>query len=264
MNKKKSNPYVLITGASSGIGWDLADLFAQDHYNVVLVARREGKLKELSQKLEKQYGVDAIVLSADLRDKSAPGQIFKSMADAKISVEVLVNNAGLGTSGSFSEIEAEKDIELIEVNIIALTHLTKLFLPGMIKRGRGKILNVASTAAFQPGPLMSVYYASKAYVLFFSQALEREVKNTGVTVTTLCPGPTKTGFQKTAKIEKTFLGSFYLMDSASVAKAGYEGLMKGKSLVIPGLLNKLTVQSNRVFPRKWITQVAHIIQSKKS
>ena len=178
----------LITGASSGIGLDLARLFAKDGHDVVLVARSEGKLREIAAELERDFGMTAHVIVADLAKPDAPQTL---VAQLPVDVDVLVNNAGFGVLGPFVETDLAKELEMIQVNVVALTHLTKLLLPPMVARRRGRVLNVASTAAFQPGPLMAVYYATKAYVLSFSEAIADELRDSGVTVTALCPGPTE-------------------------------------------------------------------------
>jgi len=183
------------------------------------------------------------------------------LKQAAVQVDVLVNNAGYGTSGPFETTELRTELDLLQVNVVALTHLTKLLLPAMLAAKRGRILNVASTAAFQPGPFMAVYYASKAYVLSFSEALAEELSGTGVTVTTLCPGPVPTGFQARAGVDlKKVVRTPLVMDAAAVARAGYVGLMKGKRLVVPGLGNKLLVQSERFAPRRLVTKIARFLQ----
>lgn len=244
----------LITGASSGIGLELARLFAADKWDLALVARSEGKLNELAAELQTAHGITARVTAADLAKRDAPEQIMEALRGAEI--EALVNNAGFGLGGEFAETDLNAELEMIQVNVTALTHLTKLVLPSMIARRRGAILNVASTAAFQPGPLMAVYYATKAYVLSFSEAIADELRNSGVTVTALCPGPTDTGFASVAKTEASML--FTMMrpaDAKSVARAGYEGMKSGKRIVIPGAKNKLLAQSIRVSPRRLVTTI---------
>jgi uncharacterized protein len=250
----------LITGASSGIGLDLARLFAEDGHDIVLVARSEDKLRELAKELEARHGIKATVIVADLAKPDAPQQIFV-VAPA---VDILVNNAGFGTSGKFAETDLRAELDMIQVNIAALTHLTKLFLGPMLERKRGRILNVASTAAFQPGPLMAVYYATKAYVLSFSEAIAEELSGSGVTVTALCPGPTATGFQQAANMgTEALLKVMRPVSSMEVARAGYRGMMRGKRVVIPGLKNKLGVQSLRVSPRAVVTKVVRALQERR-
>ena len=250
----------LITGPSSGIGLDLAHLFAADGPDVVLVARSEEKLRALAAELESKHGIRTQVIVADLARPDAPREVFA----AAPPVDILVNNAGYGLSGMFSATAARTELEMIQVNITALTHLTKLFLPQMLERKHGRILNVASTAAFQPGPLMAVYYATKAYVLSFSEAIAEELRETGVTVTALCPGPTATGFQKTANLgSEALLKVMKPVSSMEVARAGYRGTMRGQRVVIPGLKNKLGVQSLRVSPRAVVTRVVRALQERR-
>lgn len=250
----------LITGPSSGIGLDLAHLFAADGHDVVLVARSEGKLRALAAELESKYNISARVIVADLARPDAPREVFA----AAPPVDVLVNNAGFGTSGRFAETAGRTELEIIQVNVAALTHLTKLFLPQMLERKRGRILNVASTAAFQPGPLMAVYYASKAYVLSFSEAIAEELRGTGVTVSALCPGPTATGFQKTANMgSEALLKVMKPVSSMDVARAGYRGMMRGQRVIIPGIKNKLGVQALRVSPRAVATRVVRALQERR-
>jgi len=256
----------LVTGASGGIGRELAREFAAGGYDLVLVARSGGKLEELAAELRERHGVAARVLAKDLAKPGTPDEIFQDLAGAGIEVDVLVNNAGFATFGPFAETDLVAEIEEIQLNVAALTHLTKRFLPAMLARRRGGVLNLASTAAFQPGPLMAVYYATKAYVLSFSEALAEELRGTGVTVTALCPGPTTTGFQARADMAGSglFSGPLKVMDAAAVARAGYEGFRAGKRLVIPGLINKIGVQSVRVSPRSLVTRLIRGMQAKRS
>jgi uncharacterized protein len=257
-------PRALITGASSGIGWELAKLFAEDRQALVLVARRKKRLEELGRDLTAAFGVAVRVIAKDLADPKAPGEIFQELSGEGVSIDALVNNAGFGVYGLFSQTDLAKELAMIQVNVTAVTHLTKLFLPAMLERRNGRILNLASTAAFQPGPLMAAYYATKAYVLHFSEAIANELDGSGVTVTVLCPGPTETEFQKDAGLEETRLFTGPLVtDARSVARAGYEGMRKGHRIVIPGIGNKLLVQTVRLTPRRLVTTVARRIQEKR-
>lgn len=260
---KQTSKTALITGASGGIGYDLAKEFASHGYHVVLLARSKEKLEQLAQELSKAYGIQATVLAQDLGAPAAPQQIFEQLEKAGITIDVLVNNAGFASYGFFHELDMQKELEMIQLNVMALVHLTRLFLPGMVARQSGKILNIASTAAFQPGPLMAVYYATKAFVLSFSEAIANELENTGVTVTALCPGPTESGFQARAAMEDSKLVQSGLMDSATVAKAGYEGLMQGKTVVIPGLFNKVGALAPRFVPRSMATRVVRNMQARR-
>lgn len=253
----------LITGASSGIGLDFARLFAEGGYDVVLVARTESKLKALADELGTRHGVRALAVAADLADPAAPGRLMERLKAEGVQVDVLVNNAGYAGYGAFAETDARMELDMIQVNIGALTALTKAVLPGMLARKSGQILNMASTAAFQPGPLMAVYYATKAYVLSFSEALANETQGTGVTITCLCPGPTKTGFQERAKMEESKLvKGKEIMDSLTVARAGYEGLHQGRAVVIPGFMNKMLAQSVRFLPRSTVTNIVRKVQDR--
>jgi short-subunit dehydrogenase len=250
-----SRPLALVTGASAGIGRELADILAREGHDLVLVARREPELTDLARELKERHGADSRVLTADLAAPDAATQLAESLG-AGTAVDVLVNNAGFGGHGAFADRDRDDDLRMIAVNVTALTDLTKLLVPGMVARGRGRILNVASTAAFQPGPFMAVYYATKAYVLSFSEALSEELSGTGVTVTCLCPGVTKTEFQKVAGVEEVPLTKGPLsMTARAVAEAAYSGLAKGRRLVIPGVHNKVGVQAVRVSPRAAILKV---------
>jgi short-subunit dehydrogenase len=253
----------LITGASGGIGYELAKLFANDHYNLVLVARSAPKLAQVADELQRQFGISAKAIPLDLTAATAPQLLFDQLQSEGIAVDVLVNNAGYGVLGEFSKISLGDTLGQIRLNVTALTHLTKLFLGPMIERHFGKIMNVASTAGFQPGPLMAVYYASKAYVISFSEALANELDGTGVTVTCLCPGATDTGFQGRAGLENTMLfKKLRPMEAKTVARDGYRGLMAGKTLVISGFRNWLLAESVRFSPRKLVTAVSRKVLDK--
>ena len=245
----------LITGASSGIGAELAKVFAQHGYDLVLVARTESALASLAGSLQGQHGVSVRLLPTDLAVPAAPEEVFAALQRDAVPVDVLVNNAGFGTYGFFAETDLAAELQMLQVNVVALTHLTKLFLREMLERRRGKILNVASTAAYQPGPRMAVYYATKAYVLSFSEALANELGGTGVTVTTLCPGPTASGFQQQAQMDGPRLMSRRIMDATTVARIGFRGLMRGQTVVIPGLTNRLLAFSTRLAPRRLSAEV---------
>jgi len=247
--RNHARPTALITGASVGIGYELAKVFARSGYDLVLVARDQEKLKQVALECN-GLGARSRIVPKDLSVPGAPQEIFDELAKDGVQVDVLVNNAGFGTHGPFAQIDCDADLRLLQVNIVALTHLTKLFLRDMLGRRHGKILNVASMAAFQPGPLMATYYASKAYVLHFSEAVAQEVAGYGIVVTALCPGPVKTEFFKRAGIEGSRLFHGGAMDAAAVALAGYHGLMGGRRLVIPGASNKLLRLASRLAPRR--------------
>jgi short-subunit dehydrogenase len=259
-------PTALITGASSGIGLELASLAAQDGHDLVLVARQRERLESIGRGLTEEYGVRVSVLAKDLGDPAAPADLGRGLAERGIGIDVLVNNAGFGVYGFFSQTSLDRELEMIQVNVAALTHLTKLVLAGMIERRRGRILNVASTAAFQPGPIMAVYYATKAYVLSFSEALASECAGTGVTVTALCPGPTRTEFEGRAGSpeEITVRKKGFVMSASQVARDGWKGMKTGKRLVIPGVKNRLLVQLERATPRRIVTAISRRIREPRT
>jgi short-subunit dehydrogenase len=247
----------LITGASAGIGRELAKLFAKDDYNLVLVARDGSRLNQFADELQRQFSISVKAFALDLASASAPQVLFGQLARENIAIDVLVNNAGYGKLGAFAEVALEESLGQIQLNITALTHLTKLLLGPMLERRSGKILNVASTAGFQPGPWMAVYYATKAYVISFSEALASELSGSGVTVTCLCPGATDTEFQKRAGTEDTLLfRGLRPMSAKTVAQDGYRALRKSKPLVISGLRNWLLAESLRISPRRVVTAVS--------
>lgn len=254
----------LITGASGGIGLDLAHLFARDGHDVVLVARSTDKLQQLARDLEKSHKVAAHVIAADLAKPDAPARVFEETRARRLQIDCLVNNAGFGLTGKFAQTDLQAELEMIQVNVTAVVHLTKLFMEGMVARNRGRIMNVASTAAFQPGPLMAIYYASKAFVLSFSEAVSEELSDTKVTVTALCPGPTSTGFADAANMNETRLFNLTKpMASMEVARIGYRAMMRGKRVAITGMRNKLVAQSVRVSPRFVVTKVVRALQESR-
>ncbi len=244
----------LITGASSGIGLEIARVLAPDH-DLVLVARSAAKLDALATELG-----GARVIAADLSDPSAVAKIAAEIAD----VDVLVNNAGVGDFGAFAEADADRTIAMIQLNVTSLTALSRVYLPGMLARGSGRVLNVASTASFQPGPLMAVYYATKAYVLSFSEALTEETRGSGVTVTALCPGPTASGFQAAADMELSpLVANKKLPTAAEVAAFGVKAMEKGDAVAVPGLLNKVMAAAVRATPRPVMRRLVHKLQATK-
>jgi short-subunit dehydrogenase len=254
----------LITGASSGIGLELAHLFARDGYRLVLLARNRSTLRQIGDDLQARYSVTVRIAPKDLAHPAAPAELFQELQEAGFLLDVLVNNAGFGLAGPFLTTDWAQEAEIMQVNMVAATHLTKLFLP-QIRAREGGILNVASTAAFQPGPFMAVYYASKAYLLSFSEALAEELDGTGVTVTCLCPGPVKTNFQQRAYLQGTaMMNSPLMVDVRDVARIGYEGLKRGKRIVIPGWKNRIGVELLRLSPRKMVTKVVRKLQEKKN
>jgi uncharacterized protein len=247
----------LITGASGGLGYEFAKLFARDRANLVLVARSADKLAQVAAELQSQFGVSVKTIALDLAALPAPQFLFDQLKRESVSVDVLVNNAGFGAFGEFARMPEHEVLGQIQLNITALTQLTRLFLPALLAKRGGRIMNVASTAAFQPGPLMAVYYATKAYVLSFTEALANEVENSGVTVCCFCPGATATDFAKRAGTENTRIFRHGgVMDAAQVALDGYSGLMAGKTLVFSGTRNWLVAQSVRFAPRKMVAAVS--------
>ena len=249
----------LITGASAGIGAELAKLCAADKQDLVLVARSRDRLEQLAQSLEHQHGIRVRVLPADLADPSAPGEIFTQTRD--LAINVLINNAGFGLRGAFAQTDWAAEARMLQVNIAALAHLTKLYLPSMLERRSGRILNVGSTAGFVPGPFMSVYYASKAFVNSFSHAIANEVQGTGVTVTLLCPGPTRTEFDRVAGAGSTNLFRGPTMDAAEVARIGYEAMKAGRAEAIAGMRNRLSMLGVRIAPRTMLAGITRRLNS---
>jgi short-subunit dehydrogenase len=258
------NKITLITGASSGIGMELAYVFAEQGHHLLLLARSENKLQEIKKSIEEKHSVNVQILAKDLCESTAPAEVLRYCKDKNLQVEYLVNNAGFGDFGFFHESAWQKQFEMIQLNITALTQLTHLFLPEMLERKSGKILQVASIASFLPGPLMSVYYATKAYVLHFSEALSNELNGTGVSITVLCPGPTESGFQEAANMsESRLVKNRKLPSSAEVAQYAYKAMMNEKRVAIHGFMNYLMANSVRFYPRSMVLKVARMIQDKK-
>ena len=256
--------YALITGASSGIGEELARVFAREGWNLIIVARRIDRLNDLANELTAKFNIEAIPLQSDLSDSNHVNELYQTIIQKDIKIEVLVNNAGFGANGAFREIDMQKQENMINLNILALTKLTHLLLPGMVSRGKGAVLNIASTAAFQPGPFMAVYYASKAYVLSFSEAINNELKGTGVSCTALCPGPTQSEFQEKADVgDKPLFKMKTLATSKEVAEYAYKAMINKKSVAIYGLLNKIGVQLLRFTPRNIVVNIVRKLQEPK-
>ncbi len=251
----------LITGASGGLGEEFARLCAADGNNLVLVARSKEKLEALGKELEGKHHIRVTVLSHDLSLADAVRKLTLELKEKNIEPDILINNAGFGAYGLFHETGYEQEKNLIAVNVAALTELTKRLLPSMVRRGSGKILNIASTAAFQPGPLMAVYYASKAYVMHFSLALSEELKGTGITVSCLCPGPTKTGFETHANLGNSRLFRLGSMNAATVATIGYKAMKGGKPLIVAGLRNRFGAFMTRFIPKMLAAKIAKSVQA---
>jgi len=251
----------LITGASSGIGLEFARIFAKNKSDLVLVARSAEKLNELAEELSKAHNIKVKVLAKDLADKNASAEIKAELNKEKIEIEYLINNAGFGGYGLFNETDLKKENDMIQVNVTSLVELSKFFVKEMVKRNSGRILNIASTAAFQPGPLMSIYYATKAFVLSLSEAMAYELRDTNVTVTCLCPGPTKSNFQNAANInESGLVKGRKIPSSYDVALFGYNAMMKGEYIAIEGFMNKLMAFGVRFMPRKMVLATVYKIQ----
>ena len=251
----------LITGGGSGIGLALSQVLAKNGHDLVLIARNLQELQKVGQDLEKEHGIVTYPLAADLSKPGACQKRFDELTQQKLEVNILVNNAGFATHGSFAESDTQAEMDMLEVNIKALTLLTRIALPSMLKKKSGYILNLASTAAFQPGPFMAGYYASKAYVLSFSEALNNELSGTGISVTALCPRPTKTGFAKRANIENVRLfKNAPVMEAFKVAEIGYRGMLAKKAVVIPGHRNTLIAISTRFAPRGLAARITRKLQ----
>lgn len=263
--KKYIMATALITGASLGIGLEFAKIFAAAKNNLVLVARNENKLKALADELQKTFSITVRVIAADLSNMEEVQKVYDTCKAESIAIDYLVNNAGIGEFGDFAEGNWDKTEQMINLNITSLTKMCRLFIPDMLARKSGKILNVASTAAFQPGPTMAVYYATKSYVLFFSEAIYKELQGTGVHVTCLCPGATQSGFFKAAAMEDSNLvKGKKLPTSKEVAEFGYNALLKNKMTVIHGLMNTIMATSIRFTPRKLVLSIVKKIQGKAS
>jgi short-subunit dehydrogenase len=262
--KEIKKQLALITGASSGIGYELALIFASRGVDLILVSRDAEKLKEVSEALSSQYKISVMHLAKDLSDINQTKQVFDFVVQGGLKVDYLVNNAGFGVYGEFLNTDVEKEISMINLNVTALTYLSKMFGKLMAQNKKGRILNLASTASFSPGPLMAVYYATKAYVLSFSQALQNELAPYGVKVTTLCPGPTISGFQKAANMEysKLIVGQ-KLPTSREVAQFGYDSMMRGRGVVIHGFFNWLKVEILTSLPRGVALKLIRFYQGSK-
>lgn len=257
-------PIALITGASTGLGREFARLCARDGYDVVLTSRSLPQLEELAAEIQRNTNRAARVIEKDLSIPDAAREVFDELTSAGLNIELLINNAGFGLVGRFWELDEIQQMQMVQLNVGALTHLTRLFLPGFVQRRGGRILNIASTAAFQPGPLMAVYYATKAYVVSFSEAVHNEVREYGVTVTALCPGPTKTEFDKRAggANTKLFKGR-NVMDARAVAEIGLAAMKAGKPLVVAGRINTAMAFLTRFAPRQFAASMARRFQEAK-
>lgn len=244
--KKITGETTLITGASSGIGLELAREFARNQHSLVIVAPVDDELQRIAEEIAKEFGVPVTPIALDLTDPESAQQVFEAVQKEGLQIDILINNAGLGQRGRFWEIPIEKDLEMIWLNIEAVLRLTKLFLPGMVQRGRGAVMNTASIAGFQPGPMLAVYHATKAFVLSFSEALATELEKTGVTVTALCPGPVDTDFfEKADMVDTAAFQKGNVMPPQEVAKIAHAAAMRGERVVVPGGINKALVFARR-------------------
>src|SRR5215472_12698892 len=263
MNLKATRATTLITGASGGIGYELAKLFGRDGHNLALVARSGDSLAQVARELESKFGVAGKTVALNLATPPAPKFLYDQLQREGVVVDIVVNNAGFGVFGEFAQMPQEEIAGQIQLNIAAPTELCRLFLPPMLARRSGKIMNVASTAAFQPGPMMAVYYATKAYVLSFSEAIANEVRGSGVTVTCFCPGATHTGFAQRSGTENSRLfKQVGVMSAERVARDGYRALMDGRTVAISGAHNWVVAQSARFAPRKMVTAISRWIAEK--
>ncbi|MFW6254122.1 MAG: SDR family NAD(P)-dependent oxidoreductase [Chitinivibrionales bacterium] len=259
MNAKKTGETALLTGASGGLGLDLSRFLARDGYDLVLVARRGDKLSSIAEEFSHEYGTTVYVCPADLDGSAGVKKVLDFVQKQSLTIDILINNAGIGFFGRFVDIPAESITTMVRLNTLALTELTRAFLPDMLRRHKGRIMNVASTAAFQPGPLMAVYYATKAYVLHLSEALDDEYHKSGVRITAFCPGPTRTDFHDRAGMDSS-MPLLKLMDSAAAASIGYRGMLRGKRVVVPGLKNRIMSMISQRLPRRLATRIIHHIQ----
>ncbi len=244
---------VLITGASSGIGLELAKLFASDGHNLVLVARREELLNKIADELAGDYGIEVEVIAKDLTLEKSPEEIYKKLKNKDI--DIVVNNAGFGAVGPVAELDHKRQVEMVKLNVTALASLTRLFLPRMIKHNTGGILNVGSLAGFQPGPYATVYYATKAFVLSFTEGLKEELSNTNIKVSCLAPGPTHTEFGEVSGLDRSFLFKFGTLNAREVALRGYRGFLNNETVIIPGLSGKLLPLLVRLSPRFLVRKI---------
>ncbi len=256
VTQRRQVPTALITGASSGIGTALAEVFAEHGFDLVLVARDEARLNVLATRLRETHGIAARVISADLSEESSARRIHETVKAMSLDIDVLVNNAGMIVYGEFSGTDFAAELKMIEVNLIALTQLTKLFIPDMLALRKGAILNLGSNGSFVPSPLTAVYSATKAYVLSFSEAIAEELDNTGVTVTALCPGATYSELQLRAGMEDVRLLRRHVLDARFVAEVGYRAVMKGTRIAIPGWRERFEIAAIRVLPRRFVVRQA--------
>jgi short-subunit dehydrogenase len=263
-SNQKQKTTALITGGSTGIGLDLAREFAAHGHDLVIVARNADRLDQAAGAIEGKYGVKVTAIPSDLSVDDASQRLYDAVLSEGIQIDYLVNNAGFGLAGEFADTDIDRELDMIQLNVSAVVHMTKLFMQPMIRRKKGRIMNLASIAGFQPGPLMSIYYATKAFVLSFSEAVAEELRNTGVTMTALCPGPTESEFAEIAGTASTRLFTqMGVKGSAEVARFGYKAMMSGERVAIPGVRNKLMIQVERAAPRTLVTKIVRKIQENR-
>ena len=260
-------PTALITGASGGLGEAMARQLAPRGIHLLLVARREDKLQALATELAEKHGIQTGIVALDLADPGAPTELEREVEFRRMDIDFLINNAGYGLYGEFAQSDRTEQLDMLQLNIVTLTELTHRFLPGMLSRGRGRIMNVASTAAFLPGPLMATYYASKAFVLSFSEGLAEELRGSGVAVTALCPGPVETGFQDRSSLGESVMLSgpsrFSVLSAEEVARQGIEAMVRGDMVCIPGGVNRAQLLMTKLMPRKYVPRLIHGVQRRK-
>ncbi len=255
---------VLITGASSGIGKAFAELFAKKHYRIVLASRNEEKLNRISRQLREAYGVSTVSIPVDLAQNAGPVQLYEQLKEQGITIDILINNAGMGSYGLLHQQDVHSELEMLQLNVHSLSHLMMLFLPDMVEHGSGSILNVGSTTSFYACPLSANYSASKAFVLSLTEAVANELQGTGVSVTALCPGATETEFFRSARMEgQKVADPKALMSPQAVAAIGYKAMMNNKTFVVPGFQNWLLTQAPRFFPRKFVTRITRSVLEQK-
>ncbi len=248
--------HTLLTGASSGIGLEMAKILAAKKHNLIIVARSLDKLESLKNELKQKHDIDIVVIQKDLAQPGSAQELYNDVREKNLHVDTLINNAGFSQQDAFKDIPLQREQDMMQLNMVTLVELTKLFLPHMLEKKKGNILNVASTAAYLPGPYMAVYYASKAFVRNFSEAVATELQGTGVTVTALCPGITQTGFQKEAGAQHLTRGGAPSIDAIEVARQAIEGIESGRRIVIPGILNQFMMFATRLLPRKFMASFA--------
>lgn len=261
--KQHQHKTALITGASEGIGYELAGIMASDGWDLILTARREEILQKLAEEIRIKHGVETFVIPCDLSKADALDELFRKVHEFRPSIHALINNAGFGMIGDFKDSDPDRTFDMLQLNIISLTRLTSLFIPEMIRKGMGWIMNVGSVAGFVPAPYFAVYSATKAYVNNFSDALACELEGTGITVTCLVPGPTRTGFGRVAGYKKSDQKRLGALDAYPVAKIGYDGMLQGKRMVVSGGVNRALVRAMKLLPRQTLTNLTGLVMKRR-